>query len=120
MKTRKKNKQPLPVFLKLLHVVKLFHWNTKVFSQHKATDELYTNLNESIDSYMEKYIGGNGRVGIQTTITYRQLSDAEFLNEIRTFKQYLINLKSPTTDLDNIRDEILGHVNQFLYLWTLK
>jgi len=120
MKTRKNNKHFLTVFLKLLHVVKLFHWNTKVFSQHKATDELYKNLNESIDSYMEKYIGGNGRVDIQSTVTYRQLTDAEFLNEIRAFKTYLIRLKSPTTDLDNIRDEILGHVNQFLYLWTLR
>lgn len=119
MKTRK-NKHSLPVFLKILHVVKLFHWNTKIFSQHKATDEFYKNLNESIDSYMEKYIGGNGRVGIQSTVTYRQLSDTEFLKEIHAFKHYLIHLKSPSTDLDNIRDEILGHVNQFLYLWTLK
>ena len=65
-------------------------------------------------------MGGNGRVGIQSTVTYRQLSDKEFLNEIQSFKKFLIQLKSPTTDLDNIRDEILGHVDQFLYLWTLK
>jgi DNA-binding ferritin-like protein len=120
MKTRKNNKTPIAVFLKILHVVKLFHWNTKVFSQHKATDELYASLNESIDSYMEKYIGGNGRVSMKETVLYKQLSDAEFLHEIHTFKTYLTHLKSPTTDLDNIRDEILGHVNQFLYLWTLR
>lgn len=120
MRTKKNKKTPLLIFLKILHTVKLFHWNTKVFSKHKATDELYQNLNESIDSYMEKYMGGNGRVGIQSSITYRQLSDTEFLSEIHSFKKYLIQLKSPSTDLDNIRDEILGHVDQFLYLWTLK
>lgn len=46
--------------------------------------------------------------------------------EIQSYKTYLVNLnhnKALSTmlnsDLFNIRDEILGDLNQFLYLYTL-
>ena len=32
-------------FLEMLIMVKLYHWKTYSYAQHKATDELYTNLN---------------------------------------------------------------------------
>jgi DNA-binding ferritin-like protein len=41
------------VFLEMLMMVKLFHWKTTSHNIHKATDELYSKLNENIDSFIE-------------------------------------------------------------------
>jgi len=119
MKTRKVSRSPILVFLKVLHVIKLFHWNTKVFSQHKSTDDLHSKLSELIDSFMEKYMGIHGRVPVNASIQLKQLTPNEFIREIHNFRVCLIQLKSASTDLDNIRDEMLGEVDEFLYLWTL-
>jgi|LakMenE01Jun11ns_1017448.scaffolds.fasta_scaffold9826646_2 DNA-binding ferritin-like protein len=115
------------MFLRMLNTVKLYHWKTTSHSQHKATDELYTNLNASIDSFVEIMLGKDGsRVNLTSVKSiplhdYTNLSD--FKQEVDMYKEYLINLQVNTkkdTDLLNIRDEILGHLNQFTYLLTFK
>ena len=53
MKTRKQtgSKAYTLVFLRILDVIKLFHWNTKDYSKHKATDGLHESLSKLVDSY---------------------------------------------------------------------
>jgi hypothetical protein len=120
MKTRKQKQSFTIVFLRVLDVIKLFHWNTKDYSKHKATDAFHESLSKLVDSYVEKYFGEKGRMSVHETVRYNTLSDESFLKEIHTFKEYLIHMQNPSTDLSNIRDEMLGEVNEFLYLWTLR
>lgn len=120
MKTRKQKQSFTIAFLRILDVIKLFHWNTKDYSKHKATDELHGSLSKLIDSYVEKYFGEKERVLVHETVRYDTLSDDAFLKEIKRFEIYLTHLQSPTSGLTNIRDEMLGEVSQFLYLWTLR
>jgi len=120
MKTRKQKQVYTVVFLRTLDLIKLFHWNTKDYSKHKATDELHGSLSKLVDSYVEKHFGESTRIAAHETVRYDTLTDDAFLKEIQRFKEYLIHMKQPSTDLSNIRDEMLGEVNQFLYLWTLQ
>lgn len=122
MRTRKqKTKQPYTiVFLRILDIIKLFHWNTKDYSKHKASDALHEALGKLVDSYVEKHFGESGRIVVHETVKYDTLSDDVFLKEIHQFKEYLIHMQNPSTDLSNIRDEMLGEVNEFLYLWSLQ
>lgn len=119
------------MFLQMLNTVKLYHWKTTSFAQHKATDELYANLNSSIDTFVETMLGKTGsRVNLTGTksiplLDYTDLSD--FKKVVESYKNFLINMDSDAilksnsnTDLMNIRDEILGHLNQFTYLITFK
>jgi DNA-binding ferritin-like protein len=119
------------VFLEMLLMVKLFHWKTTSYATHKATDDLYTKLNANIDSFTEILLGKSGfRTDLMSNKTIRlvDLSSAESLKrEIEAFKGYLVSLndnaamkKMSNTDLYNIRDTILGDMNQFLYLLTFK
>lgn len=122
MKTRKQ-KQTLPytlVFLRILDIIKFFHWNTKDYSKHKATCSLHEALSKLVDSYVEQRFGEMGRVVVHETVRYDTLTDDAFLKELAQFKDYLIHMQNPSTDLSNKRDEMLGEVNQFLYLWTLR
>ena len=118
-------------FLEMLLMVKLFHWKTTSYATHKATDELYTKLNENIDSFIEIILGKSGsRIDLMSNKHIRlvDLSSQESLKkEIESFKNYLVKLDDnkamqsmSNTDLYNIRDTILGDMNQFLYLLTFK
>ena len=116
-------------FMEILIMVKLYHWKTHSYSTHKATDELYSKLNENIDKFMEVLFG---KTQIRTNllncrkISLIDLTSHEQLKrEIEKCKSYLVDLsenslmlKMTNTDLLNIRDEILGDLNQFLYLLT--
>lgn len=119
------------VFLEMLLMVKLFHWKTTSYATHKATDDLYDKLNDKIDGFIEILLGKTGlRIDLmsQKNIRLIDLSTPESLKkEVNTFKNYLVSLdnnsamrKMSNTDLYNIRDEILGELNQFLYLLTFK
>jgi DNA-binding ferritin-like protein len=119
------------VFLEILLMVKLFHWKTTSYATHKATDDLYDKLNENIDSFIEIILGKTGsRINLmnQKNIRLIDLSSQENLKkEVYKFKSYLISLDNnkamktmSNTDLYNIRDTILGDLNQFLYLLTFK
>jgi hypothetical protein len=119
------------MFLQMLNTVKLYHWKTSSYAQHKATDELYTNLNSNIDTFVEVMLGKTGtRINLtgQKTLPlldYTNVSD--FTKEIIKYKQFLIHMNKDTelkiannSDLLNVRDEILGNLNQFTYLLTFK
>ena len=118
-------------FLEMLMMVKLFHWKTTSYAAHKASDELYTSLNENIDKFIEVLLGkAQNRIdlGGQKTISVVNLDSSKLMREkIDTVKSYLVGLNDnnamklmSNSDLLNIRDEILGNLNQFLYLLTFR
>jgi DNA-binding ferritin-like protein len=118
-------------FLQMLNTVKLYHWKTSSYAQHKATDELYTNLNLNIDTFVEIMLGKTGgRVNLtgQKTLPLLDYTNVtDFTKEINKYKQFLNNMNNNpglnvtnNSDLFNVRDEILGNLNQFTYLLTFK
>jgi hypothetical protein len=118
-------------FFEIILMIKLYHWKTYSYSTHKATDSLYSNMNENMDKFIEVLLG---KTGIRIDLTDKKnirLYDFEnmnaFVNKIKDFKSYLVDLTNnkaiklmSNTDLLNIRDEILGDLNQFLYLLSFK
>jgi hypothetical protein len=71
-----------------------------------------------------------GKTGMRIDLTskkqislYDLSNTAQLINKVNSFKSYLVNLTNnkainlmSNTDLLNIRDEMLGDMNQFLYL----
>ena len=119
------------VFFEMLLMIKLYHWKTHSYATHKATDKLYAKLNEDMDSFIEILLGKTSvRIDLtgKKNIRLIDLTSPEALKrEIEGFKGYLVSLNSnkalktmSNTDLLNIRDTILGDMNQFLYLLTFK
>jgi hypothetical protein len=113
-------------FLEMLNTVKLYHWKTHSYAQHKATDELYSKLNENIDTFVEILLGKD-ESRIKMVEKRSRLIDSENTNDFKSriyeYREFLIDIskyfnEKRDTDLLNVRDEILGHINQFLYLMT--
>jgi hypothetical protein len=113
-------------FLEMLNTVKLYHWKTHSYAQHKATDELYAKLNENIDSFVEILLGKDeSRVKmVEKRIKLIDSSNTkDFKSCMYEYREFLIDISNyfdakRDTDLLNVRDEILGNLNQFLYLMT--
>ena len=113
------------IFLEMLTTVKLYHWKTRSYAQHKATDELYEKLNESIDSFVEILLGKDqSRLNMIEKRMPKMIdtsSMVDFKARIYEYREFLMDMNTyfdsrRDSDLLNVRDEILGHINQFLYL----
>lgn len=114
-------------FLEMIHVVKLYHWKTKSYSEHKATDELHGRLQEHVDKFVEILLG-KGQSRVQMVTDKIELLDSNNIKEFKEcifrYREFLIDMNiyfdsRRDSDLLNIRDEILGDLNQLLYLLTL-
>ena len=115
-------------FLTFRDQVQVLHWQTTSFAEHKALGELYDTLDANIDEFVETFMGKYGRIVAQSSFSvtvenYKNLSPMQFMD---TVCAYLIE-ELPTmldakkdSDLLNIRDAMLGDINQTKYLLTLK
>jgi hypothetical protein len=108
--------------------IKLYHWQTRLYSRHKASDDVLEKLDEHIDKYVEIYIGKYGRPKMDAstnTTTVQNLSEGSIIKYIHKYIAYMNTvlvkrLKKDDTDLLSIRDEMVGELNQLLYLFMLK
>jgi len=115
-------------YVTLRNAVKVYHWNTKSYPRHKATDQFVENIDKLTDSFVEIYIGRYGReaaLGKEMIITlpgFTEKTIIKFFEEARVWLSEKVPklISEKDTDLLNIRDEILGEINQTLYLFTLK
>ena len=127
--SRIKNKDKshiIRIFLEVLNMVKLYHWKTHSYAQHKATDELYSRLNEHIDKFIEILMGKDeSRIKmLEKRINLIDPNNThDFKTRIYEYREFLTDINmffdnKKDSDLLNVRDEILGDINQFLYLMT--
>ena len=118
------------VLLELLTSVKTYHWTTTSFAEHKATDELYSSLNDLIDTFVEAQFGyqcaktqtktktKTKNIG-QMTLTVSPCSKRAFVHKLTTYLRVLREWTLPS-ELANIRDEILSAIDKTLYLFTFE
>ena len=115
-------------FLTMRNQIKLYHWQTGLYSRHKGTDGVIESLDGNIDKYVEVYMGKYGRPKMNSRTGIVQVKNFTEKNAVAFVKaciQELIieipkGLKKIDTDLLNIRDEMLADLNQLLYLFTLE
>lgn len=113
--------------IKLQEQIRILHWQTRFYSRHKAFGEAYSQLQDLIDELVEVYQGKNDRLVFQhTTLDLLDIDDfklTELLDSVlNTLHTELPAVVDPIRDTDilNIRDEIVGFINKFKYLLTLK
>lgn len=124
--TDKQKQLIIETFLEMTNVVKLYHWNTKVYSIHKATDDLREKLENSIDRFIEILLGKcHKRLrSIQQRIHLLDMKTTDSLkHKLFEYRGFLVDMDNTFNehrdgDLLSVRDEILGHINQFLYFLT--
>lgn len=116
------------VFLEMLNMVKLYHWKTHSYAQHKATDDLYASLNSDVDKFIEVLLGKDPK-RIKMMEKKIELIDpvnvTDFKSRIYEYREFLMDMnihfnETRDSDLLSIRDDLLADINQFLYLMTFR
>jgi DNA-binding ferritin-like protein len=112
-------------FLKIQQQLRIFHWQTESYAQHKAFGKAYEEFDDLIDTFVETYIGKYGKVKAKLTynIELDNLTD-NYMTYINDYITYLLSLNneldsSKDSDLLNIRDEMLTVLNRLKYLLSL-
>lgn len=118
-------------FLTLHNQFKVYHWQTQKkvgsYAQHIAFGTAYDELSEHIDDFIEIYQGKRGVIKGRDgfTLNLQNLDDnpEAFIDEfIGYLTQYVTEALDSTADTDllNIRDEMLGILNQTKYRLMMK
>ena len=113
-------------FLSLLGQIKVYHWSTMKYAEHKALDELHANLSSNIDDIIESYIG---KFNIQPIKQFKinMTANTNVDNLIVFLEEEKINIKNirnkqfkKCSELQNIIDEMLSSINKTIYLCKLQ
>lgn len=126
-KNNAQNSRIVKTFFEILHTIKLYHWKTTSYPQHKATDELHEKLAGQTDRFIEVLLGKtSSRIDmLEHNLTLYDFDNKQdFKHKLFEFRQFLVDLRQifpskKDADLMTIRDEMLESVNQFLYMLTL-
>ena len=116
--------------LKLIQIqtqFKFLHWQTFGDAKHKAYGDIYDSLTGSIDKFVEIMMGKQGRVEFESefSIMFQDIKSLSVQNFLDGITEFLVGMTDQLdsrydTDLLNIRDEMLGDINQLKYRLTLK
>ena len=110
----------------------MLHWQTKSYTEHKALGKCYEALDPLIDQFVEVYFGahdrhtavassGESRAPLELA-DYGDITPQELIEDGIAFVKTEVEkyVDEDDTDLLNIRDEMLGVLNQTKYLLSLK
>lgn len=107
--------------------MKICHWQTKSIARHEAFGDFYNDLDGLIDDFVEEAMGKYGRFVLDdetNVIQLANLSDINLKGLVNTTREALVQmtdqLDSSDTNLLNLRDEILGKLNKYSYLFTME
>lgn len=114
--------------VKLQNQLRVLHWQTDSYAQHKAFGKAYEGLDGLIDSLVEVHQGKYGKIMYSTPLSIDlvnidEISIDEVLAEVTDYLSAEFGGMVDTakdTDCLNIRDSILQELNQLKYLLTLK
>ena len=116
--------------LKLVQIqlqFKFLHWQTFGDAKHESYGEIYDLLGGNIDKFVEIMMGKYGRVEFEPefSIMFQDLKNLSVQNFLDGITEFLVGMtdkldKRYDTDLLNMRDEMLGDINQLKYRLTLK
>lgn len=108
--------------------VKILHWQTFSEARHVAYGQIYNDLGETIDEFVEIMMGKYGRFEFPeegAEIKLFNLKSIEINSFLGKSEEFFITLTDKLdgrrdTDLLNLRDEMLGMLNKLRYLLTQK
>ena len=95
-------------FLQIQNQIRIYHWQTESYAQHKAFDKAYKSLGDLIDNFVETYMGKYGRSRAKLTYNVELINLADdVISVIDTFINYLININN---EVDEVNDSDLLNI----------
>ena len=104
--------------------LKILHWQTESYAEHKAFEDTYDFLKDKFDEIIEVYSGKYKRPkfdGVKS-ITFADYSNLKIDAFLDSFEEFMRGafLADQDTELANLRDEVIASIQKLKYLLTLK
>lgn len=121
----------ISTFLCMQSQIKVWHWQTQSYAEHKALGRLYETLDPLVDDFVETFAGVSGvpktKDYFRTECTNYLGSDA-IINYLTEKAEWLKSelpsqisqVSGERADLMNIIDEMVAAINHTKYLLRLK
>lgn len=109
----------IPSFLQFLTLLHLYHWRTTSYARHVASGDLYSKMDSLIDEFIEVSQRSKRIRYKPFDIECREMSDADAIHLLESFSSFLNKMRPRSTDLQNLRDEMLTEVSRTLFLFSL-
>ena len=112
--------------LRIQNQIRICHWQTTSYAEHKAFGKAYEHVDGLIDSFIEAFFGKYGRNKARLSYNIELKNyEGDFSLFMQDGIDFLKNLNSELTaqedsELLNIRDEMLQELYTLKYLLTLK
>ena len=115
--------------LELQNQMKLYHWQTRSYGRHKASDLFVTKSIEIIDRIIESYQGTYGTIKLKESdskLVLKNLGDKEIVGFLKKMKQFIqidfTQMLNSNEDFDllALRDEMLENIDVTLYLFEFQ
>jgi hypothetical protein len=104
-------------FLTIQQQLRMFHWTSKIYNQHVITGKLYEALDEKIDKFVEILLSTRNLDATHLTVRSTTLNREGLMKKLNEFIIFLGQFDGDlSSDLLNIRDEMLADVHQHIYL----
>jgi hypothetical protein len=102
--------------------LKIMHWGTESYAQHKAYMKAYDSIDEGLDALVESYQGYHGRIDFGGSFEFISFKDVECDSWLNSMLECLNSLREDLneSDLQNLIDELIAAVSKLKYLLTLK
>jgi len=110
--------------MEFLPTIQMYHWRTFSHARHVASGELYEKMTSLLDEFVEVYMGLSGKRPLldarHNTLTVKTFTEKKIVSFLTSYVSYLSTLNLPSSDLLNIRDEMLAILNRTIYLFSQK
>jgi len=111
--------------LRIQNQLRIFHWQTDSFSEHKAFGKAYEHLDGLVDNFVEAYFGKYGKVIAKLNYNivlqnYENNASVFIDDSIDVLRGLYSEMNENDSELKNILDEIIAEFDVLKYLLTLK
>lgn len=100
--------------------MKMYHFETKFYGAHKASDKYLAKFLANFDRFMEAYQGIYGTINVSDSdIKLKYYNDDRIMEHVQIMRGVFNAMDrhfGNNKDLLAIRDEMLADLNQFVYL----
>lgn len=114
----------IEIYFDLINNLQLFHWTTKSYSDHIASDTTLKELYKKTDELIESWIQNKKlKIDSNVNINIKKNSKNIIIKKLKKFKEFIKKIEFPKeseSELNNIRDEIMGIIDHSFFLLSLQ
>ena len=109
----------IPMLFQYQLLLKLYHWQTKSYARHKASDELFDKFADFIDQLVE-YGTSESRLTINPqNIHIHNMTDDDAIPFLEELGSIIDRISTKDKGIRARRDDLVGFIHQTIYLFRL-